>query len=169
MYNSIKKKAYYRTRHWIAVSLINSHKKRTKKNWYSKVWYTLDELKDWLYSQDNFEDLYNKWVNSWYERQFAISIDRINDYKWYSFDNIQLMICKENVAKWNRDRKNWINNKMNTKILQLYLGWAIKSEFYSTMEAERQTGIDHSLIHRVCRGAKYSKTAWWYKWAFKDK
>ena len=38
-------------------------------------------------------------------------VDRLNDYKGYSFDNIQLMTWQENKDKGHRDCLNGINNK----------------------------------------------------------
>ena len=41
----------------------------------------------------------------------APSIDRKDDYKPYTFDNIQLTTWQQNKAKGHEDCKNGINNK----------------------------------------------------------
>jgi hypothetical protein len=49
--------------------------------------------------KNNFYELYNNWIDSGYKKSDKPSVDRIDDYKGYSFDNIQLMTWKENNKK----------------------------------------------------------------------
>ena len=61
--------------------------------------YSQKELIDWILKQPNFELLYTNWKISNYKQDFAVSIDRLDDSKGYSFDNIQLVTFRENYLK----------------------------------------------------------------------
>jgi len=61
--------------------------------------YTRDQLEKWILEHPNFETLYNTWVTSDYDMNLAVSVDRLDDSKGYSFDNIQLISFEENCKK----------------------------------------------------------------------
>jgi hypothetical protein len=67
--------------------------------------YTLDELREWCYSQDNFNQLFEDWENDNYSRFSVPSCDRIDNDKGYSLDNIQLVAWRENLDNCFRDMK----------------------------------------------------------------
>ena len=49
------------------------------------------ELIDWATTETQFDTLYENWVASGYSKDLTPSIDRLNDYKSYTFDNIRLV------------------------------------------------------------------------------
>lgn len=155
---------YQRTRNWLCSVIYSAQRACSKRRWHYLPKYTLEELRSWLFSQENFEFLYKSWVDWWYKKQSKPSCDRINDYKWYSFDNMELKTWWENLKKSYRDKKNWINNKQSKTVLQLTLSWEIIREYYSMWLAERVTWVPSSKISYVCNW-KY-KTAWWYVWEY---
>ncbi|APC44457.1 endonuclease VII [Pseudoalteromonas phage PH357] len=54
-----------------------------------------DAFKIWL--EDNgFQEKYEDWVISGYEKNVKPSVDRLDDYKGYSFDNMRLVTWKDN-------------------------------------------------------------------------
>lgn len=57
--------------------------------------YTKEELNKWLYKND-FKKLYDRWVESGYDKNLKPSIDRLEDFKPYTFDNIKLGTWQEN-------------------------------------------------------------------------
>jgi len=166
--NSKRLKEYFKTRKWLIIKIYNSQRRSSAKRGYNFPKYTNKELQQWCYNQDIFDELYSNWEKSWYKKDLVPSIDRINDYKSYSLDNIQLMTWQENKDKWHNDRKNWINNKHSKAVIWIHkITWET-IEFYSMREAERQTWIILSNISQCCNWDKNHSHAWWYIWNFKN-
>lgn len=128
--------------------------------------YTKDELKEWLLLQPNFIRLYERWLLKDCKSKYVPSVDRKNDYVGYTLSNIRLTTWGRNERKGNRDRKLGKNNKTNKSVLQLSKKGKRLNTYHSLMEAERQTGINHSNISAVCNNKKY--TAGGYVWRYKD-
>lgn len=130
--------------------------------------YSRNELKEWIFNQAKFYKLYHDWVQSGFVSDLRPSIDRINNEKGYSFDNIQLVTWKENRENFFKDLKNNKKKyfkKKRKRVLQISPDGKVIHEYDSTYEAEEKTGISNSSISRVCRGIR--KTAGGYKWAYK--
>ena len=160
-----KIKEYYRTKKGMIGKIYDNQKLTSKHRGHPMPSYTKKELREWMYSQSKFHELYDKWKASGYDRWLKPSCDRIDDYKPYTLDNLQLMTWQENKDKGHRDRRNGINNKYNVAVLQLTLDGEYITEYYSLREAERQTGISHASIYQNCRGIR--KTAGGYVWKYK--
>jgi hypothetical protein len=126
--------------------------------------YNKKEFIEWILNQSNFEKLYNDWVNSGYDKDFTPSIDRLDDYKPYSFDNIQLVTWKENNEKGIQDRITGKNTKKNTKVIQLDLQDNIINTFDSIKEAIQKTKVKN--ISSCCSGKR--KTAGGFKWKYNN-
>ncbi|WP_201353857.1 hypothetical protein [Hydrogenimonas urashimensis] len=69
--------------------------------------YSKKEFTEWLY-RNGFRELYDNWVKHGYKKDLKPSVDRIDDFKPYSFDNIRLVTWKEN-------REHQINDIVNGK------------------------------------------------------
>lgn len=69
--------------------------------------YSKKELKDWLYSND-FKRLYDNWVDSGFKKETKPSIDRRDDFKPYSFDNIRLVTWANNANHQYKDIKSGV-------------------------------------------------------------
>lgn len=152
-----------KTRDWLITSIYNHHTYRIKK-WYPLPDYTKEELSDWIYSQNHFNNLYNTWKQSWYKKDLIPSVDRLDDYKWYSLNNIQLVTWKENNEKHYKDKKEWRNTKNCKWVIWTYVLTWEQTEYHSQAEASRQTWCPQSCISLCCRWeASYSN---WYKWEF---
>jgi len=157
-------KKYSRTKNWIINSIYSKQIESSKKRWHILPTYTKKELSEWMYSQKNFNTLYNIWVDNNYFTNLKPSIDRLDDYKWYSFNNIQLTTWWENKNKSYKDRKEWRNNKRNTWVIQLTKAWIFIKKFHSAIEAYRQTWANCSHILDCAKNKKWFNTAWWFKW-----
>ncbi len=140
-------------RHQVASSLQRGH---------SKPSYTRDELGEWLNIQDLFHHLHCKWVESDYNSLLTPSIDRIDDYLPYSFDNIQLMTWSENRAKYYDDVKSGKNNKKSKAVTQYTKAGVLISNYHSLTEAQRRTGVPQSNIGACADGRR--QTAGGYVW-----
>lgn len=126
--------------------------------------YTAVELLEWAVKQDNFYEIYHKWVDSDYHKMLIPSVDRIDDYKGYTVDNIQLMTWEENKAKGHHDIKHGINNKQNTAVAQYGIDSVFIRDYFSIAEAARNTGAHVESISRCCNGA--IKTSMGFKWEY---
>lgn len=101
--------------------------------------YTRNELHKWCISDTKYMTLFNDWIESGYEKDLKPSIDRLDDYKGYSFDNIQVMTWKENNNRYDQDIKNGINTKRCRAIKRISKDGEVV-EYYSVSEAIRQNG-----------------------------
>ena len=119
--------------------------------------YSLSELRTWLNDQPRYQSLrLIHEIKSRYghDKLSSPSIDRIDDSRGYSFDNIQLVTWGENKEK---------ENKVKSKpIEQLDLDGNLIKEWCSIAEAKRELGLNH--ISRACNGKAITNGG--YKWRF---
>ena len=99
---------YKRSRKGLTTKIYAHQRSHSKSRGHDMPTYTNSELYDWLISQSNFEELYTKWVASGYEQYIQPSINRLEDSKGYSFDNIELITWGANMSKGHA-----VNNKVN--------------------------------------------------------
>ena len=85
------------TKNGLVSLIIRSQRKASKARGHEMPTYTLDELKSWVFSQPNFETLFNEWVASGFNRWKKPSIDRIDEKLSYNFRNIRLVTWRENI------------------------------------------------------------------------
>ena len=130
--------------------------------------YTNEQLQLWCLEQPIFHKLFKKWEKSNYYKDLKPSVDRLDDYKPYTFDNVQLMTWLENKTKNEEQVKNGDKPHLVKPVVQLTKDDECIAEFYSISEAQRQTGINVSNIHNVCNGKYGFKTAGGFKWKFKN-
>lgn len=149
---SLYNKQQRRTEDGLIGQIYRHQKFSSKKRNMSLPSYSLDTLKQWIYDETDFVNLYKKWQLSGFNKDFVPSVDRIDDYKPYSLDNIQLLTWKENNEKHKNDRKNGVNNKASKKVYQFSLNGGLMAEFNSIREADRSTGINQSSILKCCNG-----------------
>jgi len=163
-----KDKTYKRTKDGL-ITRIYSHQKTNSTNKnnippkYSKA-----ELMLWLLQNDLFHRLFKQWEEAGYSKKLTPSIDRLDDYKGYSFDNIQLMTWEENKQKSHRDRYNGINNKNKIPVSQFDLNMNKIGDFCSASEAYRNSNVLSSEILVVCSGKFGRKTAGGFIWKYKE-
>lgn len=155
-----------RTKEGLVSRIFHDQTKSCKTRGHEKQKYSKEELLEWCLSKKEFHSLFDEWKNSGFQRRLSPSIDRLDDYKTYSFDNIQIVPFFENEAKANSDRKNGINNKMNKAVVQISLGdGTVMNEFHSLNEAGRKTEANYKNIFKVCNGER--KSAGGFKWMYK--
>lgn len=158
------RRKYLRSKPWLFSRIYWDQRSRYKKRWYWYPEYSKEEFIERIESQESFEYLFKERESSWYKKDLVPSIDRVNDYKWYTLSNIRLVTRKENNDKAYLDRKEWINTKNAKSVTSKSKSWVIQQTYYSIQEAERSTWIDASSIVRCCKWKV--KTAWWYKWFY---
>lgn len=162
---SLKDKEHKKTKKGL-ITTIYYHQKNNRNSKKYPIGYTKNEFHEWMMGNKNFHELYKKWVESGYEKNKRPSVDRIDDYKGYSIDNIQLMTYEQNIQKSRDDRRNGINNKDSKAIIQIGVDGTVVKEYYSIKQAYRETGFNIGNISSVCCGRR--KTAHGFVWKFKN-
>jgi len=156
-------KEYQKTKNGLVAKMYSNQVYRSKIKGYNSITYTMQELRSWIFEQETFNELFSVWVIKNYKKELIPSIDRINDYKGYSLDNIQLMTWGENNNKGHSDRKNGINNKLSKTIIAINIDTGKRTEFYSMAKGKKVTGASH--IHDCCNGVR--KSSGGCKWEYK--
>ncbi len=67
------------------------------------------EFIDWCHIPEvfnSFMDIYDAWVISIFERKLSPSIDRIDNSRGYTVDNLQWITQSENTKKFHRENRN---------------------------------------------------------------
>ena len=152
-----------RTVYGVIKKMYNGQLHRSKKIHNFNIGYSFEDFHAWVLSNGSFNKMYSDWVNSGYDTDKTISTDRINDYKGYTFDNIQLLTMYDNRTKAYEDMKNGVNNKQSKAVIQYDMEGKKIKEYYSSRSASRETNISH--ITSCCNGNR--KSAGGYKWSYK--
>ena len=124
--------------------------------------YSLVELRKFVFSDDKFNDLYDNWVKSDYKKDLVPSCDRLDDYKPYTLENLQLTTWGYNNKRHYSDMKNGINNKNNMAIIQKGINGDVIDRFHSQCHASRVLGISQGSISNCLNGL--IKTCGGFKW-----
>jgi len=169
---------YRHSKKGLTTTIYNSQKKSSKRRKHPMPDYSLQQFRQWCFSQPLFHVLYKAWVKSEYNKMISPSPDRKNDYMPYTLANLQLMTWRENSEKAHADRKNGVNNKHSKAVVGVHKRTAERVEFYSIKQAERELGINNSHIYSCCIGREakrkngYRQTyqsAGGYAWSFKER
>lgn len=160
--------AYTRSKEGWARITYHTQKKSSKNRNHPMPNYTVNEFTKWAFSQPNFDQLYNDWENSNYEQSLRPSADRLDDYRPYTLDNLQLTTFKENNLSGVRGKKaheayDRVNNLQGITVNQYTLDEKFITSYKSSYVAAKATGIDQSSITKCCRGSL--KTAGGFKWS----
>lgn len=166
-----RKKSKYKKSAWI--TKVYGRMKRDNKNKFdlASLPFSKEEFVKWLDSKYcvEFDKLFSEWVNSGFLKNKVPSIDRIDDYQSYTFENMQLLTWEENDLKGRLSEKNKKQMREMTKkifskpVIQINIDdGSIVNSFPSAREAGRCLSIDASGISACCRGElKYSKGFVW--------
>lgn len=125
----------------------------SKKRGHPPPCYSKDGLRDWLYD-NGFKSLYDNWVASGFKSSFKPSVDRIDDFKGYSFDNITLGTWRENRDHQIRDiiSARGSSGRRCKKLCMLTEDGDIEAVFKSYASAKRFMG--YSVWHQIKSGSK---------------
>jgi len=140
----------------------------SKKREHKLPAYTREQLKEWLLSQDKYHTIHSQWADSGYKKELTPSVDRLDDYKGYRFDNIQITTWEDNNLKGRSDIYSGKNTKYSKAVLQLDCFGEIIKEYKSIAIAARENNLHLTAISAVCRGVESNYTAGGFVWKFKD-
>lgn len=155
-------KRFIRSKHGVINQMYSSCISRTKKKGFTPVAFTKEELEKWAYSRKEFHSLYDKWVLENYPTTLKPSLDRLDDYKGYSLDNIRIVTANTNVKRYYSDAINGINTKSAKPVEQYSLDGEYIKTFHSLSAAARSVNGIPSNINQVINGT-YAQ-AYGYKW-----
>ena len=84
-------KAFYHSKIGKLSNLFHNQRLRCKKKGWEAPTYTQAELTEWALAIPKFHQLFDAWESSGFQKHLSPSIDRLDDYKTYSLDNIQVV------------------------------------------------------------------------------
>lgn len=157
---------YFKTKFGVIIRIYGNQKNKSIKRGHVLPSYDVDELYEWC-MVNGFDELYNNWVKSNYNKLIKPSVDRINDNLPYSIDNIQLVTWEFNNNKAKIDQRSGKLNTVNKlkSVIQYDLDYNILAEFISIREASRITGQSRTNIIKSCKNPNiiHRKSIWKYK------
>jgi len=166
MISKARAKEIRRTKKGLVGAIYNNQQGSSRERGHTPPTYTVNELRTWFRNHPMANALYDAWRLSGYRQGLIPSVDRIDDSKGYSFDNIQLMTWAENKAKGYADTKSGRMKHGKVKaVIQYDVDGEYVQTYHSLSEASRQTGVGHQCISGCCKGK--GKTAGGFKWKYK--
>ena len=152
---------YSITEHGVVRIIYKTQKRSQKLRGHGLLPYTKEELSNWLY-ENNFKELYDKWISKGCPKNLKPSVDRLDSLKGYSFDNIRLVTWEDNFDQSVADLMSGrgSNGKVCKRTLQVDHKGEVVREFPSINSASRSMGyrIDHFLYkNKMCKKGFYWK------------
>ena len=148
-------KTYQKTKEGVSAVIYNTQKRNSKLRGHRPPEYNLKELREWLYSQTKFHELYNEWKLSGYKKNLKPSVDRKHDAIHYCFSNIQLMTWRENNEKSFKTMS--VDLSKCKEVHQYTKEGEYVATYHSIAEAcKMNKGFGISNIARVARGERKS-------------
>tara|TARA_R110000822_G_scaffold23066_4_gene71606 strand:+ start:4911 stop:5504 length:594 start_codon:yes stop_codon:yes gene_type:complete len=140
--------------------IYKTQKRHNKSRGYGDMPYTKKELSTWLYS-NHFKSLYDSWVRSGWIKSKKPSIDRINDFKGYSFSNIKLGTWASNIKHQHQDITNGTGTSgLRCKLIYKYDGVKnLIATYVSYSSAARDMG--YSLEYQIKKQVKCRSGYYW--------
>ncbi len=138
--------AYRRTKEGLLIKVYNQQRSTSRRRKHIMPSYTKKAFLDAILAMPLFHTLYHTWVTSNYKKDLVPSIDRLDDSKPYTEDNIQLMTWKENNSK---ARKDIVAGKIIAKdcraVLQYTIEGKLVEEYASPTLAARAVGLASAM------------------------
>lgn len=111
--------------------------------------YTYEEFLEWLNNQPHLEKLWNVWCASNYDTKLKPSVDRIDETKSYTIENIQLITWEDNYRKAQHDRKTGKRLLTHKAVRALTVTGQMYGEYISIKEAARAVSGDSTKISNI--------------------
>lgn len=140
--------------------LYKTQKRHNKLRGHGEMPYQKHELSSWLYA-NRFKELYDAWVLSGHKKELKPSVDRIDDFNGYSFDNIRLGTWAENKSHQASDRTNGngTSGRICKRVLKMDSNKTPVCEYVSYWSAVRDIG--YSIEYQIKKGVKCRSGFFW--------
>ena len=159
---SEKSLKYRRSFNGLITEIYSGQKVSSPKRGLGKVGYLKEELKVYCSESLEFMTMFEKWKESNYFIDLRPTIDRVDNFKGYNFKNIQPMTYRDNINREHQDRTTG-NSRALKRVIQFSKDGKKIKEFFSIMEAARQTNSNQSHIGSVCSGKRKSHNGFMWK------
>jgi len=136
----------------------------SKRRGHKPPTYTKEELTDFMY-KNGYEALFLKWEKGGFLKKEKPSIDRVDDYKGYSLNNIQLTTWEENKAKQTQDMLlgRSTSGERCKPVLCFSKNGRLIGEYVSYSSAKRAMGYNFERSLKTHRPDRTKGFIWWYK------
>lgn len=140
--------------------LYKTQKRNQRLRGHGDMPYTKAEFENWLYA-NGYKDLYEKFKESGFIKDLKPSVDRIDDFVGYSFDNMKLTTWKHNREHQYEDIKKGvgISGKRCKPLAKVDNNGRIVCEYPSYNSAKRDVG--YSLEHQIKNGVACRNGFYW--------
>lgn len=148
------KEAYYHSKIGVSTQIYVHQKQSCKHRKHPMPTYSKQELTKWLFSKPEFDVLFKQWEDSGFDRWMSPSVDRIDNSKSYTIDNIQLMSWKDNDAKYHRQVFNGEEKHLSKPVIRTNKTTGEETRYHSINHACRMTGIGRVAIIGYCNNKR---------------
>lgn len=140
---------FRRTPKGVLTNLYSKMRERTKRNGLEKMDFSLKEFHETFLCDDQFLEIYQEWVESGFDTYKKPSVDRKDNEKGYSRNNIQILSWEENRRKGDAE-----NSRVTTPIIMFDKNGNKAAEFESIKFAVEVTGFSQGNISMCCQGKR---------------
>jgi len=159
---------YEKTKQGLVYRIFYDQIKNSKSRGHTLPSYTKEELKNWIFNQLNFSNLFLLWEESNYSSDLRPSCDRLNNNLGYTFTNIELVTWAENKKRANNDTIKGILGSSKKEVYQYNENGSFKAKYISVNEAAlSEDGLDARNIATCARGLL--NYAYRYHWTYINK
>lgn len=140
--------------------IYKTQKRNQKLRGHGELPYSKDQLVEWC-KANGFDDLFKEWVNSGHDNKLKPSIDRINDFHGYSFDNIKLGTWMENRLHQIEDIKSGsgTGGARCKAVIKMNANMEVICEYVSFNAAKRDEG--YHMEYSIKNGTMCKKGFYW--------
>lgn len=152
--------AYDSTEKGVVRVIYKTQKRHNKLRGHGEMPYSKQDLSSWLYD-NGFKEIYDKWIDSGKRKELKPSVDRIDDFKGYSLENIKL-------GTWLENRKHQYDDILNGKgtsgkrckrLYKFDSNFNLLKEYVSYNSAVRCMG--YSLEYQIKKKTKCRNGFYW--------
>jgi len=140
--------------------IYKTQKRHNTLRGFGELPYSKKQLCDWMYN-NNFKCIFDDWTLSGNKKGMKPSIDRIDDFKGYSFKNIT-------IGTWDKNREHQHNDIRSGKgtgglrcksLLKIDINQNVVCEYVSYSSAVRDMG--YSLEYQIKKSTKCRNGFFW--------
>jgi hypothetical protein len=155
---------YDKTEKGVIRTIYKTQKSNSKRRGHPNPSYTKEELREWLY-KNNFLEIFKTWKLKEHNKNWKPSVDRIDDFKPYTLDNIRLGTWRENLNHMISDTVNGIglSGRKCRPIMQFDKDGIKLAEYVSYSSACRIIGYDIWRSLQTGKPDRKNKYIWKYK------